>query len=298
MRLLPALLRNPSLRPQKLPRASLPRLLPPRTINNAHAPTLKRASSLLTPSLFLTGPHHFSRRTCLMTHPPLATRALPRKAQRRGEDGLSTLSRLYCPCGEGTPRAHVFYVVEDRYGTVSCQHEVRVHAMDYEGGRDGALGCTEALRYYGAAVDAPGARGVPEGARVGVYFLVESVSFVLEAKEGKRRTGPITAREVSSRTFSMGALVGSRGGGRTRVARLVSSVLEGSAMVMSVEWRRGVSIDFDLLRLGRRNLFGWIYKEDEEGEQQEEVCRPCCLVYTGWWTPRYIQADDVVWTDR
>jgi hypothetical protein len=67
----------------------------------------------------------------------------------------------------------VLDVVEDGDGGVAGEHEVAVHAVDGEVCGDGELGGGEALGDYGAAVDAAGSRGVPEGARVGEDVLWE-----------------------------------------------------------------------------------------------------------------------------
>jgi hypothetical protein len=58
---------------------------------------------------------------------------------------------------------------------VACEYEVAMHAVDCEVRGDGSLGCSEALRDYGAAIDAAGSWGVPEGSGVGEDVLFGSV---------------------------------------------------------------------------------------------------------------------------
>ncbi len=56
-----------------------------------------------------------------------------------------------------------------------------MHAVDCEVGGDGGLGGSEALRDSGAAEDATGAGGMPEGARVSVDVWAD----VGEGEEGE-----------------------------------------------------------------------------------------------------------------
>ena len=52
-------------------------------------------------------------------------------------------------------------MVQDRDGSVAREHEIAVHAVDDEVGRNGVLGGSEGLGDDGAAVDAARAGGVP-----------------------------------------------------------------------------------------------------------------------------------------
>ena len=109
-----------------------------------------------------------------MLHRLPPSTSLPHKATRRREDTPALLPRLYGPGHETFPVPHTLDVIEDGDRAVACEHKVAVHTVDEVlggGGRDGGLRGGEALGYHGAAVDAPGAWGVPEFAGVGEDVL-------------------------------------------------------------------------------------------------------------------------------
>lgn len=163
-----------------------------------------------------------------------AARLLARERESGGEDAFPLLPRLDSARGEGFPGAHVLDVVEDGDGRVACEHEVAVHAVDGEVWWDGELRRGEALGYDGAAVDAAGAGGVPEGAGVGEDVLVEEGGLAglwfgdgrgrKGAGREKQRTGPMAVNAVNSNTFSIADFLGSRDLGLTSVALLPFSL--------------------------------------------------------------------------
>lgn len=104
----------------------------------------------------------------------LPSTSLPHKATRGCEDTSTLLPRLHGPGHEALSIPHTLNVVKDGDRAVAREHEVAVHAVDEVlggGGRDGGLRGRETLSYYGTAVDAPGAWGVPEFAGVGEDVL-------------------------------------------------------------------------------------------------------------------------------
>lgn len=145
-------------------------------IQDLNPPTLKRTpahNALLAIVLILFPARRDNplRHRHGVVHRRFAARALAREAEGGGEDAFPALTGLHCASREGFAFAHVLDVVEDGDGRVPGEDEVAVHAVDCEMGGNGELGCGEALGYYGAAVDAAGARGVPERARVGEDVL-------------------------------------------------------------------------------------------------------------------------------
>lgn len=107
----------------------------------------------------------------IVAHRLCAAAVFAHEAQRGGEDGSPALARLHGARSEGPALANVLDMVEDGEGAVAGEHEVAVHAVDGEVRGDGELSGGEALGYHGAAVDAAGAGGVPEGAGVGEDVL-------------------------------------------------------------------------------------------------------------------------------
>lgn len=107
----------------------------------------------------------------------LPTAIRPAETQRRGENGPAPLSRLHRPRDETPAVTDSFDMVEDRDLRVTGKHKVAVHAVDGEVGGDGSHGCGEGLSYRGAAVDAAGSWGMPEGTGIGEDILERVVSY-------------------------------------------------------------------------------------------------------------------------
>ena len=116
-------------------------------------------------------------------------------------------------------------MVQNRDRAVAREHEVAVHAVDEVFGcgmRDGGLRGGEALGDYGTPVDTARTRGVPEFTGVGENVLGKVASQrdswgMTDIGMAWDSTGPIGLRGVRARTFSIGDLEGSGGGGVMRV---------------------------------------------------------------------------------
>jgi len=177
MRLMPPGLTNPSPHPDPLPRA-LRMQLGAVTVQDLDALALKRAPPTLPLRLPGRGPAILLRRHDALGHGNavidrlVAARALPHERQGGGEDGPPALPRLHGARREGLAFAHVLDVVQHGQRRVARQHEVAVHAVDREVWGHRQLRRGEALRDHGAAEDAAGAWGVPEGPGVGEDVLL------------------------------------------------------------------------------------------------------------------------------
>ena len=148
-----------------------------RTVQDLNPLTLKRPITAITPlehlplrPLALIRPRHV-RHVGLVLHQLLPSTPLAHETHRHGENAFPALPRLHRARRETLAGPHVLDVVQDRDLGVPGQHEVAVHRVHGEVRGYGALGGGEALGDDGAAVDAAGAGGVPEGAGVGEDVL-------------------------------------------------------------------------------------------------------------------------------
>ena len=147
----------------------------------------------------------------------------PHEGDGGGEDAATLLARLHGPRGEGATVPDQLDVEEDGELGRAGEKEVAVHGVDEEVSGHGLLGGSETHGDHGAAVDTAGAGGMPWLAGIGedvlVIVLVGKVRYVVFVS---RLTGAMTASSVTSKEFSIAALLGSSGGGLMSVGRAAS----------------------------------------------------------------------------